>query len=101
MADRQQLQLIRQGAAEWGQWRFENHGIVPDLSYADLSGADLSGADLKKLMTFFPSESTCNSNETFPPQGQPHQKCVRRIIFGKENEFWPLHRIPCEAGTVK
>ena len=46
MADRQQLQVIRQGKSEWNRWRAENPDIIPDLIEANLGGADLLGADL-------------------------------------------------------
>jgi hypothetical protein len=47
MADQQQLDLVRQGAKAWTQWRLENPDLVPDLSWVDLSGADLSDAYLR------------------------------------------------------
>ena len=48
MADPQQVELIRKGAAEWNKWRTENDSIQIDLSGADLTGADLIGANLLK-----------------------------------------------------
>lgn len=52
MADEAILEILKQGAKEWNEWRRDNPDItVPilsgaDLSRAILSGADLSGADL-------------------------------------------------------
>jgi len=50
MVDSQQLELLRQGAEVWNQWRKENPELKPNLRKADLSDvnrADLSGADLR------------------------------------------------------
>jgi uncharacterized protein YjbI with pentapeptide repeats len=46
MANRKHLNILRQGAVAWNEWREANREIKPDLSGADLSGADLTGADL-------------------------------------------------------
>jgi uncharacterized protein YjbI with pentapeptide repeats len=49
MANDEQVEMLKKGAAAWNTWRQENpdiRDIRPDLSGADLSGADLSGADL-------------------------------------------------------
>src|SRR5215467_11777142 len=44
MADLQQVELIRKGAAEWNKWRTLN------LSEADLRRANLSGANLRQAV---------------------------------------------------
>jgi hypothetical protein len=46
MADREQLELLRQGVADWNAWRTQHLGIRPDFVGADLTRADLSGAKL-------------------------------------------------------
>ena len=46
MADEEQLALLRQGVAEWNEWRKQNPDIRIDLSEANLSDADLSDAIL-------------------------------------------------------
>jgi len=48
MADPQQLDLLRQGAGGWNEWRTENLVLILDLREADLSRAHLSGADLSR-----------------------------------------------------
>ena len=55
------IELLKQGAATWNQWRKDDPGIIPNLrganligekliganlTYADLADADLSGANL-------------------------------------------------------
>ena len=62
VANEEHLQIIRQGVAEWNDWRKKNPELLPDLSgaklskaylddanlvAANLSGADLSGANLR------------------------------------------------------
>ena len=46
MANREHLEMIRQGTAAWNGWRSANSGIRPDLREADLKGADLKEANL-------------------------------------------------------
>jgi uncharacterized protein YjbI with pentapeptide repeats len=46
MANKEQLDLLKQGVEVWNQWRQENPDIRPDLEEADLRGAVLSGANL-------------------------------------------------------
>jgi uncharacterized protein YjbI with pentapeptide repeats len=53
MASEEHLQIIRQGADVWNEWRQKNPELVPNLvrallREANLSGADLSGADLRE-----------------------------------------------------
>ncbi|NTU94193.1 MAG: pentapeptide repeat-containing protein [Chlorobiaceae bacterium] len=48
MAERVQLELIRQGPAIWNAWRASNPGARPDLREASLDGADLSGVNLSE-----------------------------------------------------
>jgi uncharacterized protein YjbI with pentapeptide repeats len=46
MADPQQVELIRGGAAEWNKWRADNDSVRPDLSEANLRDANLHKANL-------------------------------------------------------
>ncbi|NTV01837.1 MAG: pentapeptide repeat-containing protein [Chlorobiaceae bacterium] len=46
MANREHLELIRQGTSAWNAWRSANPGILPDLREAELQGADLREANL-------------------------------------------------------
>jgi uncharacterized protein YjbI with pentapeptide repeats len=57
MASGEHLQLIRQGAEVWNEWRQKNRELIPRLLRADLgsaklrvdlSGAVLGGADLSE-----------------------------------------------------
>ena len=47
MANEQQLELIKQGADAWNQWREQNQNEPIDLSDADLRGLSLRQANLK------------------------------------------------------
>ncbi len=47
MANREHVEILKQGAEVWNRWRREHPGIQPDLSFADLSRADLSEANLR------------------------------------------------------
>ena len=48
MAPEEQLQIIRQGADVWNDWRKKSPDLLwPDLRKADLSGVNLSGANLR------------------------------------------------------
>jgi len=42
MANKEHLEILKQGVHPWNNWRGANETITPDLSGADLSGADLS-----------------------------------------------------------
>ena len=46
MANQEYVDILRQGATVWTQWRREHTEIDPDLREADLRGIDLSGFDL-------------------------------------------------------
>ncbi|MBM4348594.1 MAG: pentapeptide repeat-containing protein [Deltaproteobacteria bacterium] len=48
MANKEHLNLLRQGAIVWNQWRVKNSNICPDLSEEDLQGTDLSGVNLSE-----------------------------------------------------
>jgi uncharacterized protein YjbI with pentapeptide repeats len=46
MADQQQLEIIRQGAEVWNEWRKKNPELILNLGRANLSGAYLSESNL-------------------------------------------------------
>lgn len=46
MANAEQVQLLRSGAAAWNEWRRRHPAAKPDLAGAQLRGLDLSSADL-------------------------------------------------------
>jgi len=46
VANREQLDILKQGGETWNQWRKEHSDIQPNLSNADLNRAPLSGVDL-------------------------------------------------------
>jgi len=46
MANQEQLEILKQGADIWNEWRRENASAVIDLYQADLQDADLTHADL-------------------------------------------------------
>lgn len=46
MANREQLDILKQGVQAWNQWREEHPNIDPDLIDADLRGATLFNANL-------------------------------------------------------
>ncbi len=53
MANREQVEILKQGVHVWNKWRAKNLGFQVDLFGAELSGADLrqanlSGADLRQ-----------------------------------------------------
>jgi uncharacterized protein YjbI with pentapeptide repeats len=47
MADLAQLDLIKNGVAEWNEWMDKNYGVLVQLQGADLSEAELSHANLR------------------------------------------------------
>lgn len=61
MANKEHLEILKQGVETWNKWRLENHKIRPDLSGADfgdmnlsfalLVNVDLSGARLHGLLS--------------------------------------------------
>ncbi|HEU5384115.1 MAG TPA: pentapeptide repeat-containing protein, partial [Ktedonobacteraceae bacterium] len=48
MVNQELVDLLKQGVAQWNEWRPKCSTIYPDLYEADLHEADLSGADLHK-----------------------------------------------------
>jgi TIR domain-containing protein/pentapeptide repeat protein len=48
MANPEHLEILKQGAEIWNQWRKDNPEVIPDLSEVDLSEEDLSEVDLSK-----------------------------------------------------
>jgi hypothetical protein len=46
MADREHLEILKQGVQAWNIWRVENYLLVPDLSGASLKEMFLSGVNL-------------------------------------------------------
>jgi uncharacterized protein YjbI with pentapeptide repeats len=47
MANERHVEVIRQGASAWNEWRQKSPGVVPDLIGASLGAAELAGADLR------------------------------------------------------
>jgi hypothetical protein len=43
MANKEHLDILKQGAEIWNSWRRSNSGTIPDLRNADLSGSNLYG----------------------------------------------------------
>jgi hypothetical protein len=50
MANEEHLEILKQGAAVWNEWRINNFEVIPDLHGADLSKANLSEADLSEAI---------------------------------------------------
>ena len=48
MANKEQLEILRQGVAAWNTWREENPDAKIDLRGAKLDGLNLSGANFRK-----------------------------------------------------
>ncbi len=48
MANQEHLAILKQGVEIWNQWRKNNPGILPDLSYTDLREMHLEGAYLRQ-----------------------------------------------------
>ena len=48
MANKEHLEILRQGVEVWNKWRKENRDVAPDLREANLSGADLRLAILRE-----------------------------------------------------
>ena len=46
MANREHLEILKQGVEQWNEWRAEHPGVRPSLSGADLARADLIRAHL-------------------------------------------------------
>jgi Pentapeptide repeats (8 copies) len=81
MANQEQLDILKQGAQAWNQWRRENPTILPDLrgadltnsnlseetnlSYADLDGATLNGAILSGADLSSATLSEANLSEAY------------------------------------
>jgi uncharacterized protein YjbI with pentapeptide repeats len=45
MADKTQLEVLKNGVSAWNAWRAEHVGLRPDLAAAHLVGLDLIGAN--------------------------------------------------------
>ncbi|HEY7417623.1 MAG TPA: pentapeptide repeat-containing protein [Ktedonobacteraceae bacterium] len=48
MANKQQLNILKQGVSSWNEWRKKNPAVQPDLYEATLAGANLRGANLRE-----------------------------------------------------
>lgn len=48
MANKEHVNILKQGADVWNRWRQENPGVRPDLSFVNLVAADLSRANLSR-----------------------------------------------------
>ena len=46
MANREHLEILKQGVEVWNAWREEHPSVQPDLAGANLADTELSGADL-------------------------------------------------------
>ena len=46
MANEKHIEIIKQGANVWNQWRQDSPNLQPDLSDADLLRSNLCGVDL-------------------------------------------------------
>jgi hypothetical protein len=47
MANKEHLEILKQGVKAWNEWRKDNPYIMPDLRWANLRGYDLSRYDLR------------------------------------------------------
>lgn len=52
MANKEQLEILKQGVKVWNQWKEENPDVTPDLSGMNLSGTDLREVDLFRADLF-------------------------------------------------
>lgn len=48
MANKQQLNILKQGVSSWNEWREKNPAVQPDLYGAALAGTNLRGANLRE-----------------------------------------------------
>ena len=46
MANKEHLDILKEGVEVWNRWREENEGVQADLNGADLTGANLYKANL-------------------------------------------------------
>lgn len=46
MANKEQMEILRQGSKIWNKWRAENRDVKVELAFADLRGVDLSHVSL-------------------------------------------------------
>jgi uncharacterized protein YjbI with pentapeptide repeats len=51
MANKQHLDILKQGVAEWNRWRADNPDTRPDLREADLHKASLFGSDTEPQLS--------------------------------------------------
>jgi hypothetical protein len=47
MANKEHLEILKQGVKVWNQWRKDNPDIIPNLRGVDFRGADFRGADFR------------------------------------------------------
>jgi uncharacterized protein YjbI with pentapeptide repeats len=53
MANKEHLEILKQGVKAWNQWREDNPGVKPNLRWANLRGYDLSRYDLRGVSLIF------------------------------------------------
>jgi hypothetical protein len=53
MANKEHLEILKQGVKVWNQWRKDNPDIMPNLIGANLSGYDLSRYDLSRADLYY------------------------------------------------
>jgi len=63
MANQEHLDLLKQGAKVWNQWREKHPDIQPDLSRADLTNTHLAGANLRKANLYCTGLNWANLKE--------------------------------------
>jgi hypothetical protein len=92
MANQEQLDLLRQGAEVWNQWRVEHPDIQPDLSsanlrratlsYVNLVGANLYKADLVRANLVRANLYKANLHETTLYKANLHEANLSEASLG-------------------
>lgn len=117
MANQEHLELLKQGVAQWNQWRRQYIEVLPDLDganlheaqlfsanlsdinlsganledadlgYADLSGADLSNANLREADLSNANLSNANLSEADLRSADLYNACLRGVDLHEADLF--------------
>jgi uncharacterized protein YjbI with pentapeptide repeats len=97
MANREHLEILKQGVKVWNRWRRQNPQIKPNLARADLAGLVLAGVDLREALLHRANLAGVNLNGANLENAQLFSANLTNAVLRQTN----LHRANAEQAHLE